>query len=713
MDYRQKTEELFHSPKYVPMSEEELVRWFQAEGKEIGRLQKHIRGFGFVLREEGDIYISPFHMNYAMHGDLVEVRLFQKNGFQERQKGAVVRILRHAHEEIVGTLCLKKSGGILLPDDPKITEKVRIGEEKRNGARDGDKVVVKIEEWPGWERDAQARVTEIISRRGEPGGDIRGLIRQYHKTKEFPPQVVWEAEAIEESLPEKTSAQWEKEGRRDLRQELIITIDGADSKDFDDAVSVRRLKDDGFLLSVHIADVSHYVRANQPLDWEALKRATSIYLLNQVIPMLPERLSNGICSLNPGEDRLTLSVDMEINSKGRVVSHEIYPAVIRSKNRMVYTDVSDMLEYWEETDWEGDDWERLRREELCRRYQNLKEMLLDMKELSKRLRQRRQKQGSIDFDLEEAEILLDEKGFPMEIGVARRGIANQMIEDFMVTANETVAEHCYWMGLPFIYRVHDRPSGERIRQLKQFLGRFGLTLKGNAEAIHPRALSELLAQTQGMEEEHVIRAVALRAMKKAVYSGDCLGHFGLGLTYYCHFTSPIRRYPDLMIHRIIKESLSGKLTAQRISQLEPLVEEAALQSSEAERQAQELEREVMKMKMAQYMKERIGQQFDGVISAVTSFGFFVQLENTVEGLVGLSELSDDYYEFQPNQYRLIGERFHRIYGLGDRVRIQVAGADPRRREIEFSLVEKQKKRRKKGRNHVHENKAVHRRKFRK
>ena len=738
MDYKEQILELLGSKDYIPMSDEELVRFFQLEGKEIGTfigqldemyeggqvfktkrdkyvlsgtlgivtgtLQKHKKGFGFVIPADpeqaelgGDIFVSEENMHWAMNGDLVAVKLLKGQGVHKRREGAVARIIRHAHEELVGTFYARKGFGFLVPDDPRLTDDVFVSQNHWNEAQTGDKVVVKIIQWPNGELNAEGVVTEILAREGEPGGDIKALIRQYKKTREFPVDVQAEADSVETTLADRTTADWEALGRRDLRDEVIVTIDGADSKDFDDAVAVRRLPNGNWMLSVHIADVTHYVREGKPLDREAYNRGTSIYILNQVIPMLPERLSNGICSLNPGEDRLTLSVDMEIDKRGQIVGHEIYEAVIRSKERMVYTDVSDMLEDPEAPQWE--------------RYSHIKDLLLDMEELAGLLRKRREAHGSIDFDLDESYIKLDDEGRPVDIGIAERRVANKLIEDFMLAANETVAEHFYWMGVPFVYRVHDKPQADRITELKRFLGRFGLILKGSADSIHPKALNELLAQAEEMEEQHVINTVTLRAMQKAVYSPECLGHFGLGMKYYCHFTSPIRRYPDLMIHRIIKESLHGELTAERIDQLAVKVEEASTQSSVTERQAQEMEREADKMKMTEYMAGHIGEYFDGIISSVTNFGFFVQLENTVEGLVRAADLQDDYYQFQPEQYRLIGERYHKIYGLGDRVTIQVTRASVASREIDFALVDPDGGERKGGKHH--ENKKIRGRKFRK
>ncbi|WP_246019760.1 ribonuclease R [Bacilliculturomica massiliensis] len=730
-DFREEILEMLEEKTYQPLSDEEMVSKFQVWGRDAaallnqldelylkgqifrtkkgkyllpramnmttGILSKHRKGFGFVLpvnKEEEDVFIAPDNMKYAMNGDLVAVKLLTAEESGRRREGAVARIIRRASSEIVGTFQLQRRYGFVVSDDPKQRDDVFIAERNINGARSGDKVVAKITVWPEKDNSAEGVITEIISRSGDTGGDILALIRSRQLTPEFPQSVTAEAEAVPRQVEDGALV-----GRRDLRQKTIITIDGADSKDFDDAVSVERLENGNYLLGVHIADVTHYVREGSALDLEALKRGNSVYLIDQVIPMLPKALSNGICSLNPHEDRLTLSCDMEIDGRGQVVGHEIYESVIHSKERMVYTDVSDMLEARSlpETDVQETSREQKARrkdgrvKELRERYAAIWEDLLLMDELAKILRTARERRGSLDFDFDEAYITLNDEGIPTSVETAERRVANRLIEEFMLAANETVAEHFFWMDVPFVYRIHEKPSPEKMEELQKFLHSFGIHLKGNPENIHPRALNEIISAVEGKPEEHVVNTVMLRSMKKAFYGTECEGHFGLGVKYYCHFTSPIRRYPDLMIHRVIKEILSGEREGKapaerRTAELRRKTEEAAAQSSATERAAQELERDVEKLKMAEYMSYHIGEVHDGIISGVANFGFFVELENTIEGMVRAADLRDDYYDYEPEKYRLIGRRRHRIYSLGQRVTIRVDSVDVTNREINFEVI---------------------------
>ncbi len=536
-----------------------------------------------------------------------------------------------------------------------------------SGAQRGDKVLVRITKYPDKENSAEGKIVEIISRNGQAGGDIKALARSYGLRETFPSRANAEAKAVSrEGIHSR-----DLEGRRDLRNKTIITIDGADSKDFDDAVSVEMLPGGNYLLGVHIADVSHYVAEDGYLDREALKRGNSVYLIDQVIPMLPKSLSNGICSLNPDEDRLTLSVDMEVTPQGEVVSHDIYESVIHSKERMVYSEVSDMLEKKDDS--------------LVKKYRDIFEDLLIMNKLAGILREKREARGSLDFDFDEAYIRLDSSGAAVSVDIAERRTANKLIEEFMLLANQTVAEHFFWMEVPFIYRVHEAPTLRKMEEFRTFLRGFGLSVKGTAGSVHPRTLNEILKSVEGKSYENVVNTVMLRSMQKAYYGTECDGHFGLALNYYCHFTSPIRRYPDLFIHRVIKACLHGTLDADSMEHFRKKAQEAADTASATERTAIELEREVEKMKKAEYMADRIGARYDGIISGVTGFGIYVQLENTVEGMIRLDTLLDDYYIHEPEKYRLIGERTGRVYGLGQSVRIQVDSVDIENREINFRI----------------------------
>ncbi len=639
-----------------------------------GILSKHRRGYAFVRPQDpelemGDIFIPPTRQASAMSGDLVLVRTFPREGnLSERgPEGEVVKILNRAISLVPGTFLRDRGFAWLIPADKKLGERIRIEKKDFNGAKDGDKAVVKLTRWPQRGRSPEGKVMEILSRKGEPGGDVKALIRAYGVPEKFPPQVMEEVRPLPKTVREEDLG-----GRKDLRNQLIVTMDGADAKDLDDAVSLEKTPSGNYLLGVHIADVSHYVQEGTALDLEALERGCSVYLLDTVIPMLPKALSNGICSLNPQVDRLTLSVSMEIDSRGKVVSHEIYKSVICSKARLVYDDVSDILED--------------RNPELMEEYKELCPTLFLMVELAAILRQSRESRGSLDFNFDETDIILDESGFPVEIRAAERRTANRLIEEFMLAANETIAEHFRWMEIPFVYRVHDKPDPDKMAELRSFLANFKIPLKGSLDNVHPAALNQVLSRVRGTPEETIVGTVTLRSMKKAVYQTNCTGHFGLGLENYCHFTSPIRRYPDMIIHRIIKESLEQMPSEERQQELEILTSEAAAKSSARERRAEELEREVEKLKKAQYLDEFIGEEFEGIISGVTRFGIFVQLENTIEGLIPLRDLRDDYYHFEPDNYRVVGRRWNRVYALGDRVAIRVEAADPITREIIFSMV---------------------------
>lgn len=636
-----------------------------------GILSKHKKGFGFVIPDEGsfdrDIFISPSDMNGAMEGDRVEVDLIPEYLWEQSPQGIITKVTDRKLKEVAGFFDRGKKFGFVVPVDRKHNEDIYIPKKAFSGAKNGDIVVAAITGYPDRKNSAEGKITGILARAGEPGGDIKAIIRQRGLFFTFPSKAAAQAKAISKAgVGEQDMA-----GRRDLRGENIITIDGADSKDFDDAVSVKRLDNGNFLLGVHIADVSHYIGEDSPLDKEALKRGNSVYIINQVVPMLPKELSNGICSLNEGEDRLTLSVDMEITPEGDITEHNIYESVIRSKHRMVYTDVSDIIE--------NDD------RELAAKYSDIYDMLMDMKELAQILRSKREAAGSLDFDLDEAYITLDEKGVPVSVNLCERRTANRMIEEFMLAANKTVAEQFFWLELPFVYRVHEKPDAEKMQEFRTFLMGLSIRLKGEGGNIHPKALNEVLEQVAGTSYENVVNTVMLRSMKKAFYSTECEGHFGLSMKYYCHFTSPIRRYPDLIIHRIIKEYLHGGIDDERIAVLSKKTQEAAETSSVTERAAIELERDVEKMKKAQYMSYHIGESFEGIISGITGYGMYVELENTIEGLVRLDRMYDDYYDAYPEQYRIVGQRTNKVYSLGQRVSIIVSDADYYEGTIDFRL----------------------------
>lgn len=696
--------DLLSSALYKPLSDEEIVGQLNLKGKEagaflkmlddmeqegivfktkknkyvlpekinlvIGTLSKNKKGFGFVIVSDGsgnDVFISPADMNGAMHGDKVAARLFENRSSEKTREGEIIKIIKRANHQTVGTFEANGRFAFVVPDDPRIGNDIFISREGFGGAKNGDKVVVKIIKWPQKGRSPEGRIIEVLGNSLDSGADVRALIRQFRMPEAFPEKVIKEAEKIPEEIEESEIAR-----RIDLRRKTIITIDGVDAKDLDDAVSVEKLENGNYLLGVHIADVSHYVRENSCLDKEALKRGCSVYLIDQVIPMLPPRISNGICSLNPHTDRLTLSIEMEIDSNGKTVSHKIFESIINSKERMVYTDVSDIIEKQDQ--------------DLIKKYGHIMKDILLMNELAGILNKMREARGSIDFDFDEAYIHLNEDGIPLTIETAERRIANRIIEEFMLKANETIAEHFYWLEVPFVYRVHEKPDIEKMEEFKKFIYNFGYTIKGSLENVHPKTLNEIVKKVKGRAEEHVINTVLLRSMKKAFYSPECSGHFGLGVQYYCHFTSPIRRYPDLIIHRIIKETLYSEQNEKRRAVLLNKVNEAALMSSDAERAAQEIERELEKLKKAEYMSFRIGEEFDGIISGIASFGFFVEIENTIEGIVRIGTLDDDYYIYEKERYRWIGERTKKEYGIGVRVRVRAAEADIRQREIRFELV---------------------------
>ncbi|WP_206881148.1 ribonuclease R [Alicyclobacillus mali (ex Roth et al. 2021)] len=640
-----------------------------------GRLQLKARGYGFVIPEneaEADIYIPQSALNGAMSGDRVLVRLRDERGkgAQAHREGEIVKILERGNDRIVGQIAMYTHHAFVSPLDKRFPEDVFVPRDAVGNAHDGQVVVVEITSYPTATHGPVGRVVEVLGYPDEPGVDILAIVRKYNLPEVFPEDVLANAERIPLEIDPAEIAR-----RKDFRSEIIVTIDGDDAKDLDDAVHVKRLPSGHYELGVHIADVGYYVKENSPLDREAFRRGTSVYLVDRVIPMLPQRLSNNICSLNPQVDRLTMSCVMEIDGQGRIVSHEIVPSVIRTAERMTYNDVRKILE-----DEDA---------ELRARYAPLVSMFELMRELALILREKRMRRGAIDFDFAEIKVRVNDLGEPTSIEPRPRSIAERIIEEFMLAANETVAEHFHWLGAPFIYRVHDDPDPDKIIHLNLFLHNFGYRVKGTAGGkIHPRALQEVLNEVEGKREARMIAMVMLRSMQQAKYRPECTGHFGLAAEYYTHFTSPIRRYPDLAIHRIIREVLTrGSLSPEREAQLREFVADASRQSSERERIAQEAEREVDQLKMVEYMQEHIDEEFDGVISGVVPFGLFVQLDNGIEGLIHISELSDDYYVLHERQMALIGERTRRVFRIGDPVRVVVIRAAKEDLRIDFGLVE--------------------------
>ena len=638
----------------------------------VGKFVAHRKGYGFVESDEEftqDLFIPKDDINGALHNDRVMAEIVTPATEDKRAEGKVIKIIKREVTRVVGLFQENKSFGFVVPDDKKFNQDIFIPKRGFNGAKNDDKVVCEITLWPQENRKPEGKIIEVLGKKGERGVEIDSIIRAHGLPEEFPKKVIDEANYVSSQDLEDEIAR-----RLDLRHLDIFTIDGEDAKDLDDAISIEVLPNGNYKLGVHIADVTHYVREKSKLDKEALKRATSVYLVDKVIPMLPKQLSNGVCSLNPFEDKLTLSCIMEIDENGKVVNSEIAETVINSKARMTYTEVSDILE--------KDD------EKLKQTFAKQVEDFKNAEKLARILMKRRERRGAIDFDFPEAKIILNREGKVVDIKCYERRISNKMIEEFMLVANETVAEHFYWLQLPFVYRIHETPSAEKMEDLNKFIATFGYHIKGDLEDVHPKEIQSLVEKIKGTKEEESISTIALRSMKQAKYSPQCIGHFGLAAKYYCHFTSPIRRYPDLQIHRIIKEQLNNKLNNKRQEQLSHIVEYASTQSSERERAAELAERDVHDFYKACYMADKVGQEFDGVVSSVTSFGMFVELENTVEGLIRLANMRDDYYIYNQETYTIMGERSHKTFKIGDTVRIKVDNVNVDFREIDFVLISK-------------------------
>ncbi|MBU8572335.1 ribonuclease R [Bacillus subtilis] len=635
-----------------------------------GKISAHAKGFAFLLPEDtslSDVFIPPNELNTAMNGDIVMVRLnSQSSG--SRQEGTVIRILERAIRRVVGTYTETRNFGFVIPDDKKITSDIFIPKNGKNGAAEGHKVVVKLTSYPEGRMNAEGEVETILGHKNDPGIDILSVIHKHGLPGEFPADAMEQASSTPDTIDEK-----DLKDRRDLRDQVIVTIDGADAKDLDDAVTVTKLDDGSYKLGVHIADVSHYVTENSPIDKEALERGTSVYLVDRVIPMIPHRLSNGICSLNPKVDRLTLSCEMTINSQGQVTEHEIFQSVIKTTERMTYSDVNKILV--------DDD------EELKQKYEPLVPMFKDMERLAQILRDKRMDRGAVDFDFKEAKVLVDDEGAVKDVVIRERSVAEKLIEEFMLVANETVAEHFHWMNVPFIYRIHEEPNAEKLQKFLEFVTTFGYVVKGTAGNIHPRALQSILDAVRDRPEETVISTVMLRSMKQAKYDPQSLGHFGLSTEFYTHFTSPIRRYPDLIVHRLIRTYLiNGKVDEATQEKWAERLPDIAEHTSSMERRAVDAERETDDLKKAEYMLDKIGEEFDGMISSVTNFGMFVELPNTIEGLVHVSFMTDDYYRFDEQHFAMIGERTGNVFRIGDEITVKVVDVNKDERNIDFEIV---------------------------
>lgn len=690
--------ELIQDELYVPMKEKEMAVFMQvskedrrefskmleellaeskisitAKGKyrkpdeniTTGTFISNARGFGFVEIEgrADDLFIPDTKTGGAFHLDTVQVKLLPgQRG--KRQEAEVIRIVSHGTTQIVGTFQKSKNFGFVIPDNMKLSADIFIPLERSKGAVDGHKVVVELTDYGNDHKKPEGKVIEILGHVNDPGVDILSIVKNFGLPLEFEEKVLNQAQRVAADVSEA-----DRQNREDLRDVRMVTIDGEDAKDLDDAVSVSK-EGENYLLGVHIADVTNYVQENSALDREALKRGTSVYLVDRVIPMLPHSLSNGICSLNEGVDRLALSCIMTVNPKGEVIDYRIVESVICVDRRMSYTSVKKILEDKDKSE--------------CGKYEEFIPMFVLMEELAGILRAKRKKRGSIDFDFPETKIILDKDGYPTEIKPYERNTATKIIEDFMLLANETVAQHFYWLELPFVYRIHDNPDPEKILKLCTFISNFGYGMKTSKEEVHPKEIQKLLFKIEGTPEEALISRLTLRSMKQAKYSVESSGHFGLACPYYCHFTSPIRRYPDLQIHRIIKEQIRGRLKDNRIQHYQEILPQVADHSSKMERRADEAERETDKLKKTEYMEAHIGERFVGVISGITSWGIYVELPDTVEGLIHVSALQGDYFYYDEANYEMVGRDTGKKYKLGERIAVIVEGTDRFTRTVDFT-----------------------------
>ena len=629
------------------------------------------KGFGFVKidGQDEEIYISRGNTKDAVNGDEVLIKIIDDTVDGNRKEGKIVKTINHKRNEIVGTFTKRKNFGFVVPDDREFNTDIFISKKSFNKAKNNQKVVVKITKFPQGNKSAEGEITEIIGGINEAGVDMLSLIKEYNLPYEFPDDVILEAQKVENKITKK-----DLQNRLDLRSKNIFTIDGEDAKDLDDAIYVTKLENENYELGVSIADVSHYVAENSKLDQEAIIRGTSIYMLDRVIPMLPKELSNGICSLNVNEDRLCLSVISEITPDGEIVSSDIRKAVINVKERMSYADVQKILDG--------------KNKKVLKRYEKYIEDFKLMEELAKILKQKREGAGSLDLDIPESKVILDKNGFAIDIEKYKIYFANEIIEQFMLTANEIVAEKFYWLEAPFIYRLHEEPDTEKVNALNKFLFNFGYKIKSNKEKVYPKAFAEVLEKVKGREEEMVVSNLILRTLKVARYESENKGHFGIASKYYCHFTSPIRRYPDLFIHRIISKYIDNSyiLNEKNLEKYKEQATKYSQTSSEREKIAQKVEREAIAIKKAEYMQNKIGKEYEGIVSGITAFGMFVELENTVEGLIKFEDLGNEYFIYNDENKTLIGENSKKIYKIGDKIKIKVIYANKQLRRINFKAI---------------------------
>lgn len=635
-----------------------------------GTYRKNQKGFGFIKIEnrEDEIYVSKENSNNALNGDKVIVEIIEEKSKEKKAEGRILKIIKHEKDTVVGIFQNNKNFGFVVPDDKSFGTDIFISKKNFGKARNNHKVLVQITKYPEKGKKAEGKIIEVIGNVNEAGVDMLSLIKEYDLPYKFPEEVIEEAKKQGDEIDKKDIP-----NRVDLRDKIIFTIDGEDAKDLDDAVRVEKLENGNYKLDVHIADVSYYVKQDSKLDKEAVIRGTSIYMLGRVIPMLPRELSNGICSLNAGEDRYTLSCSMEIDKKGKVISSSVYKGLIKVTERMTYTDVQKILDKSDK--------------KVLKRYEKYIQEFENMKELATILKNRRLEQGYLNLDIPESKIVLDTDGKAIDVKKYETNFANEIIEQFMLTANETIAEKFYWLDAPFIYRVHENPDLEKITELNKFLFNFGYKIKANKDNVYPKEFSKVLEEVKGKEEERVVSNLILRTLKVARYEAENKGHFGIASKYYCHFTSPIRRYPDLFIHRIISKYIENNydIKEKEIQKLYDLAEKRADSSSEREKIATKVEREAIDIKKAEYMENKIGEIYEGIVSSVTQFGIFVELENTVEGLIRFENLGDEYFIYDENKKILIGERTNKIYKIGDKVKIKVIKANKLLRQIDFEL----------------------------